>query len=157
METVQIDFNPEEISYRQLLDLFWENHSPEYNMASRQYMSAIHCSDERQQEEALKSFREQEIKLGTKLFTEIILLGKFYIAEAYHQKYYLQQVSMLKEELKRSYPDFKGFVDSTAAARVNGYLKGVGSMEQLMQEIDGLGLSDKAKKRLIEIVDSYEA
>lgn len=119
-------------------------------------MSAIHYSDEKQREEAVKSFASQEARLGTKLYTEIMPLGKFYLAEAYHQKYYLQQVSILKEELKKNYTDFKEFVNSTAAARVNGYVKGIGSMERLMQEIEQFGLSDRGKIRLIEIVDSYE-
>jgi peptide-methionine (S)-S-oxide reductase len=61
----------------------------------------------------------------------------------------------LKNDIKKHYPNFKDFVDSTAAARINGYIKGVGTMEQLNEEIDMLGLSEKGKKRLIEIVDSY--
>lgn len=156
METVQMDFNPEEISYRELLEIFWMNHSPEYSVASRQYMSAIHFHNENQKAEALQSLAQKETEFGTKLYTQIMPLERFYLAEAYHQKFYLQQVGILKDELKSLYSSFKEFVNSRAAARVNGYVKGIGNMEMLMKEIDEFGLSDRGKKRLIDIVDSYE-
>ncbi len=103
----------------------------------------------------MEALAQEQEKRGEKLYTLIMPYERIYIAEAYHQKYYLQQVDLLKSDIKKYYPKFKDFVDSTSAARVNGYLKGLGTMEQLMGEIDMLGLSDKGKKRLIEIVDSY--
>jgi len=39
-ETIQIDYNPKEISHEELLDVFWRSHSPEVKSWSRQYMSA---------------------------------------------------------------------------------------------------------------------
>jgi peptide-methionine (S)-S-oxide reductase len=138
-----------------LLQLFFENHSPEYNVSVRQYISVIFYHDEKQREAAVKALTEVQEKSGVKLYTQILPYEKIYLAEAYHQKYYLQQVDLLKNDIKKHYPNFKDFVDSTAAARINGYIKGVGTMEQLNEEIDMLGLSEKGKKRLIEIVDSY--
>ena len=46
------------------------------------------------------------------------------------------------------YPVFMDFIDSTAAARVNGYVGRNGSLEQLEAEIGQLGLSDKAQEAL---------
>lgn len=150
-----MDYNPEEITYEELLQIFFDNHSPEHNIPARQYTSVIFYQDEKQLEVATKTLAQEQEKRGEKLYTQILPYEKIYLAEAYHQKYYLQLVDLLKNDIKKHYPNFKDFVDSTAAARINGYLKGVGTRSQLTLELDLLGLSEKGKKRLIEIVDSY--
>jgi peptide-methionine (S)-S-oxide reductase len=55
-------------------------------------------------------------------------------------------------EFRTIYPDPGDFVDSTATARVNGYLAGYGSLEMLRDELDSLGLSAKGRDRLWERV-----
>ena len=79
------------------------------------------------------------------LFTDILPAGIFYLAEDYHQKYLLRRNPGLMSEFSRMYPQVRLFIDSTAAAGVNGYLGGHGSTEQLQQEIKRLGLSPKEK------------
>jgi hypothetical protein len=49
------------------------------------------------------------------------------------------------------YPDAKDFMNSTAAARVNGYLAGHGSEEMIRQEIDQFGLSPEARQMLLRL------
>jgi len=49
------------------------------------------------------------------------------------------------------YPDAKSFVDSTAAARVNGYVGGNGTLEQVRETVGQLGLSEGGQERLLEI------
>ena len=156
METIQLDFDPVEIRYEELLQMFFHNHSPEYNIMVRQYASAIFYHDEEQRKQAEAALQREEAAQGCKLYTQILPYEKLYIAENYHQKYYLQMVELLKNDLRKNYASFRELVDSTAAARINGYVKGQGSTKQLLQEIDGFGLSDKGRKRLLEIVDSYE-
>ncbi|HUJ18802.1 MAG TPA: hypothetical protein VL197_12510 [Nitrospirota bacterium] len=56
------------------------------------------------------------------------------------------------EELRRAYPDVRDLVASTAAARLNGYLGGEGSYEDLMKELDDLGLSPRRRESLQTIV-----
>ena len=55
-------------------------------------------------------------------------------------------------EFKGMYPAEEDFVNSTAAARVNGYLDGYGTLEDLLEELPGFDLSPAAGKKLIEIV-----
>jgi len=124
-------------------------------MRVRQYASAIFYHDENQKTAAMEALSKEQDKRGVKLYTLIMPYEKLFLAEGYHQKYYLQLVDILKSEMKNHYPKLKDFIDSTAAARINGYLKGLGTTEDLLEEIDYLGLSDKGKKRLLEIVDSY--
>jgi hypothetical protein len=52
-------------------------------------------------------------------------------------------------EFRAMYPDFADIVRSTAAARVNGYLSGYGTEEQLRRELDSLGLSEELETRLL--------
>lgn len=87
-----------------------------------------------------------------KIMTEILSATDFYRAEAYHQKYRLRQDRELMKEFNTMYPADADFVNSTAAARINGYLDGYGTTESLQEELDGLGLSSEASKKLVNIV-----
>lgn len=75
--------------------------------------------------------QQEEVRSGRAILTEIVPFSEFYLAEDYHQRYYLQQVRELMSELRVMYPDFSNFVDSTAAARINGFLGSHGSLESL--------------------------
>ncbi|MGE5753091.1 MAG: hypothetical protein ACM319_05570 [Deltaproteobacteria bacterium] len=66
-------------------------------------------------------------------------------------------MSELARELRAVYPGDDDFAASTAAARINGYVAGYGSMRQLEAEIDSLGLSETGKRRLRETVRRYES
>ncbi|MFZ0727385.1 MAG: hypothetical protein WAM61_16500 [Desulfobacterales bacterium] len=52
------------------------------------------------------------------------------------------------------YPTTEDFVNSTAAARVNGYLGGYGTSAELRSELSKLGLSDQAGRYLLKVVES---
>ena len=90
-ESIQIDFDPEKISYKELLEIFWSSHNPVRRAWSRQYMSAIFYHSEEQRAFAEQTMEQESIKRNRKIYTEIAPLTKFYLAEDYHQKYYLQQ------------------------------------------------------------------
>ena len=151
-ETIQIDYDPTAISYRELLDIFWNSHTPIRPAWSRQYMSIIYFHSDEQKRVALETRAHEEAKKGGRIFTEIVPFSEFHLAEAYHQKYRLQQEPHLMREFSLIYRDGTGFVNSTAAARVNGYLGGNGTLSALKAELAGLGLSEAAGKRLVDIV-----
>ena len=151
-ETVQVDYDPSVISYSQLLDIFWRNHDPEGRSWSRQYMNAVfyHNEDQRHQAEASKTSLVQE--LGIKVKTKVVPLRSFTMAEDYHQKYYLKGQNSLEKELVRMYTHHQSLVDSTAAARINGYIGGHGNKDQLLREIERLGLSTTGRDTLTGFV-----
>jgi peptide-methionine (S)-S-oxide reductase len=115
-------------------------------------MSAIFFHNDEQKRLALETRDSETTKVKGAIVTEIVPSTEFYVAEAYHQKYYLQQVPELIREFRAIYPVAQDFTNSTAAARVNGYVGGYGSSEVLKTEIDSLGLSPGGKKRLLDRV-----
>ena len=94
-EAVEIEYDPNEISYEELLDVFWNNHNP--TTLNRQgpdmgiqYRSAIFYHDDKQKEIAEKSKQtlEKSRKFENPVVTEIVAAPSFYAAEEYHQKYF---------------------------------------------------------------------
>lgn len=95
-EAVLVVFDPQVISYPQLLKVFWESHDPTQGMRQgndlgTQYRSAIYAADEQQlaQAEASRERYEQALREAGRgsITTEIARLGEFYYAETYHQQY----------------------------------------------------------------------
>ncbi|GAB4291562.1 MAG: hypothetical protein Kow0067_18220 [Coriobacteriia bacterium] len=150
-ETVQIDYDPATVGFEDLLDVFWTSHRPTSPAYSRQYASIIFPHDEKQRAAAEASRTRMEAVLGV-VHTDIVPFTRFYVAEDYHQKYRLRGARALMAEFAEMYPDPADFRESTAAARVNGYLDGWGDTAALEAEIDGYGLSEDGQERLRDAV-----
>ncbi|MDQ2868955.1 MAG: peptide-methionine (S)-S-oxide reductase MsrA [Verrucomicrobiota bacterium] len=93
-EVVQLEFDPAQISYRQLLDVFWANHDPttlnrQGPDAGRQYRSVIfyHSPEQKAEAENSKAQLERTGKFKRPIVTFIEAAPKFYRAEEYHQGY----------------------------------------------------------------------
>ena len=94
-EVCKIIFNPDIISYEELLKVFWETHDPttinqQGADIGSQYRSVVFYADDNQKEIA-KNYKRQldEDNVFKKtIVTEITKLKKFYKAEDYHQEYY---------------------------------------------------------------------
>ena len=54
-------------------------------------------------------------------------------------------------EFGAEFPDVRSFVDSTATARANGYVGGNGTLQQVRETVDQLGLSEAGQEKLLEI------
>jgi peptide-methionine (S)-S-oxide reductase len=95
-EAVQIVFEPKIISYSQLLDVYWRNTDPttpnrQFCDVGNQYRPAIFYHDENQRKlaDASKASLEQSKSFPENIVTEIIPAGTFWVAEEYHQNYYI--------------------------------------------------------------------
>ncbi len=94
-EAVEVDYDPDEISFEDLLNIFWSNHNPttlnrQGPDVGIQYRSAIFYHTEQQKEIAEKSKHvlEKSGKYDGPVVTEIVPAPTFYKAEEYHQKYF---------------------------------------------------------------------
>jgi methionine-S-sulfoxide reductase len=151
-ESIEIDYDPARISYKDLLFVFWQSHDPTDKPWSRQYMSAIFYQNDEQRKLALETKAFEENQRNRKIHTEIVPYDKFYLAEDYHQKYELRRHGDLMKEFKAMYPRDIDFVNSTAAARINGYIGGHGKPEEFEAAIENLGLSTAGRERLSAIL-----
>lgn len=96
-ETVRVVFDPNQISYENLLKLFWENHDPAQGMRQggdigSQYRSAIYTVSEQQYQHAIAAKEEYQQAMNAEgdqrvITTEIAPIHTFYFAEDYHQQY----------------------------------------------------------------------
>ncbi len=93
-EAIEIIFDPQQITYQQLLKIFWENHNPttlnkQGPDIGAQYRSAIFYHNTEQEQIARKSKLELEKsgKFNKPIVTEITAATEFYPAEEYHQNY----------------------------------------------------------------------
>ncbi len=92
-EVSQVTFDPERVSFDQLLEVFWAMHDP--TQVDRQgpdigdqYRSAFFTHSEEQREAAEASKTRAQSKFSKPIATEIVPLTEFYPAEGYHQAYY---------------------------------------------------------------------
>ena len=92
-EVVKVDYDPEKVTYEQLLETFWKNVDPtdergQFCDKGSQYLSAVFVGNdaERQLAEATKA--EVEAELKAPIATAVLPAGAFYPAEDYHQNFY---------------------------------------------------------------------
>jgi len=96
-EVIQVEFDPEQISYRDLLVIFFATHDPttlnqQGADVGTQYRSVVFSHDNRQLEIAnhLKEELKTSGEYSQPIVTQIVPFSKFYPAEEYHQDYYQQ-------------------------------------------------------------------
>lgn len=92
-EAVEVTYDPELVSYDDLLRVFWQNHDPttpnrQGPDVGSQYRSAIFVHDAGQRERAKTSLQIEQRKHARPIVTEIVDAPAFYPAEDYHQRYF---------------------------------------------------------------------
>ena len=94
-EAVQVTYDPSQVSYQELLEVFWRNVDPldaggQFCDRGDQYRTAIFVQDEEQRRlaEQSKHALEDSERFDQPIVTEIVDAGPFYPAEDYHQNYY---------------------------------------------------------------------
>jgi peptide-methionine (S)-S-oxide reductase len=122
-EAIQITFDPDVISYDQLLEVFFELHDPTtlnqqgYDMGS-QYRSAVYYSNEEQRQAAMRTIERVNAsgRYPSKVVTEIAPLADFYVAEDYHHNFYAQNLDypycaiIIDPKIQKLYKDFGDLV-----------------------------------------------
>jgi peptide-methionine (S)-S-oxide reductase len=91
-EVVQVEFDPQRVSYEVLLEKFWAIHDPttlnrQGPDFGSQYRSAIFFYSPEQEQAARKSIRQAQEKFARPIVTQLVPAAEFWRAEEYHQKY----------------------------------------------------------------------
>lgn len=96
-EAIEVTYDPAQVSYEQLLDIFWRQINPtqadgQFHDIGLSYQAAIFYANEAEKKsaEASKESLGKSGKFQKPIVTEILPATKFYPAEDYHQKYYLK-------------------------------------------------------------------
>ena len=140
------------VSYEQLLEIALASHDPFRPAYREQYASLVLVHDAEQARVADRVCRKLELERVRRLSTRVEPLKRFYLAEDYHQKYYLRNDDILMADFRAMFATDGAFRDSTAAARVNGYVAGDGSRQLLQRDIGSLGLTEAGRVHLAEQV-----
>jgi peptide-methionine (S)-S-oxide reductase len=126
-EAIRVTFDPNQISYGQLLDIFFATHDPtqlnrQGNDIGTQYRSAIFPQDEEQEREARAAIARANEHLGSRVVTTIEPKGEWYPAEDYHQDYWAGEgqrnpycLAVIPPKLQKLRKSFQARTKSAAA------------------------------------------
>lgn len=152
-ETIQVEFDPGQIRFEEIVKEFWRSHYPNRDAyKGRQYISLIFWQSEKQKHILEKLKKEKEQQLNEPVETEIRPFDGFTEAEERHQKYYLKRYPKALEQLVELYPETDMLTQSTFAARLNGFVKGFGSRQQLLEEINGWPITADRRNVLRQVL-----
>lgn len=123
-EVLQIEFETSQLSFQELLTMFWASHDPTRDGRRSQYRSVLICEDAAQLAVANESRSKLEGKLGRRVQTEVVSGEPFYPAEDYHQKWKLRRRTALYEDLAKSFDTEESLLRSFAATKLNAIVGG---------------------------------
>ena len=153
-ESFQLVYDPEVISFEDILEVFWGEHDPYRQTWSAQYQNIAFFETDTQRE-AIERYVSILEKGGRKVRTRIEPLGSYTLAEDYHQKHSLRRFPEFTEALeKRS--EGQGWMFTHEATKLNGYLGNYGSCDSLEKEVRVFGLPGGLEDELLGIVCSRE-
>ncbi|OJF97145.1 peptide-methionine (S)-S-oxide reductase MsrA [Alkalibacterium sp. 20] len=149
-EAIQIDFDSSLLSYEDILQIYWDSHdaTKDRSFKGRQYLSLLIVHSTNQQETAEMLKNKWENRNGKRIGTEIQYDRPFYPAENRHQKYFLKRFPKAMGSILPLFPDHKNFMDSTIAARLNGFVRENGRLNDIKDEISEWQLTSEEENVL---------
>ncbi len=136
VETVEVTYDPEILSFSDLLEHFWTHHNSRAKPVFGEFASA--CFTTKAEQQALALSRQEAVrKTGreTPVHTAILPLTIFYPAEDFHQKYYLQQDPDLLDQLP-----VRDRLSTPIATKLNALAGRAGDRRQLSESLIPLGI-----------------
>ncbi|MHB9924920.1 peptide-methionine (S)-S-oxide reductase [Clostridium botulinum] len=155
LETLEVHYDSSKIDFQNLLTIFEKNHNYTVRPNLLQYYSAIFYNNENEKELCLDWKKNKKEELKTEVLTKISPIEKFYYAEFYHQKYYVQLEPVIMSNLRSKFSTGNDLISSPLCHKLNAYLAGYGSLKELNKKIEDFNLSQDAKNRLLSIVEGF--
>ena len=122
-EVFQLDFDPDVVSYTDLLGHVFRSHDPRSQTRKTQYQNIV-LTETAAQQKALEAFLQTRGLSTDAIDTRIERLSQFYLAEEYHQKYTLRSKRTFMDAFEELRYDDTQLRESPAAAKLNGYASG---------------------------------
>ncbi len=155
-EVVEIDYDPQIISYGELIDIFFEAHNETLRPYDQRVKSLIFYRN--QDEHEIAKAKLNQIRLTTpedeSVFTELKAFEIFYLAEEEHQNRSLKLEVSLYDELTQIFETDERILLSVLASKLNGYIYGYGTEENAERLLEMSGLSQTSKDRVREVIDN---
>lgn len=155
-EVVEIDYDPDVISYEDLIDVFFSAHNETLRPYDQRVKSLIFYRNDEEYEIAktkLDAIR-QATPEEESVYTELKAFEVFYLAEPEHQNRSLKLETSLYKELKQIFETEEDMLLSILVSKLNGYIYGYGDMEGATELLDKSGLSEASKNRVIEVIEN---
>lgn len=122
-EVVRIDYDPDRVSFTDLLEWAFSEHRPHRQPGKRQYQNII-FTETAEQREQLRTFLDGSEFDRERIQTRLEALDTFYVAEAYHQKFQLRGKRWITDVFDEADYDAEGIRESPAAAKLNAHAAG---------------------------------
>lgn len=153
-EVIEIDYDPSQISYEALVNLFFESHNATSKPYYQRVKSLLFYRNEVEMKSAQKIIEQQKqiaVQKGLLVYTELKPYEVFYLAEPEHQLKALKAEVSLYSELVEMFGDENNLQNSILASKLNGFLYGFGSKSEIESVLSQSGLSEASKSRIWEI------
>lgn len=122
-EVFQVDYDPDVISYTDLLEQVFRSHDPHSQPRKTQYQHIVFAATPAQHE-ALDAFLDANGLDGDAIGTRLEQLNQFFLAEDYHQKHSLRSRQSVMDAFEEAGYDDEDLRESPAAAKLNGHAAG---------------------------------
>lgn len=122
-EVIQVDYDPDRLAFRDLLEVAIRNHDPRREVRKPQYQNVL-FADSAAQQEVLHDHLASVGLAPDAIATRVERLTRFYPAEDYHQKYNLRSDPSLSSSFEAAGYDDAALRESPAAAKLNGLAGG---------------------------------
>lgn len=156
LECIQIQFDPISCTYEQLLQVFWQAHTPTNPPSFKQYGSVIFYHDLRQ-EKAARQALEREREMVAHLYTSMEPVKEFTPAEGLHQKKYLQDEPELLSLCLEEAVSLDDFLQAKAAVKLNSFVYGLLDAEQTAESVEKSKLSPDTAAKIIHYLYMLES
>lgn len=155
-EVVEIDYDPQVISYGDLIDVFFASHNETLRPYDQRVKSLIFYRNDDEHKiarEKLNAIRNATPEEDS-VYTELKAFDVFYLAEPEHQNRSLKLEVSLYDELKQIFGSEDNMLLSILVSKLNGYIYGYGEQEGALELLEGSGLSEASKERVLDVINS---
>ncbi|WP_435551736.1 peptide-methionine (S)-S-oxide reductase MsrA [Natrinema sp. CGMCC1.2065] len=122
-EVVQVEYDPEELSFSELLERAFSEHDPYQQPSKRQYQNIV-FTETATQHDQLQTFLNDSDLDSNRITTRFESLDRFHLAEAYHQKFNLRGKRWITDVFAEAEYDDAAIRESPAAAKLNAHVAG---------------------------------
>jgi len=122
-EVVQVEYNPDRLSFTDLLEWAFSEHQPLRQPKKRQYQNIV-FTETLEQREQLQAFLDESEFDRERIATRFEEVTEFYVAEDYHQKFQLRGKRWITDVFEEANYDTEAVRESPAATKLNGHAAG---------------------------------